>query len=488
MDIQEFMKNNPWAIQRDAYDSMLAQVEKIGIKDVKSFEASIKDGSIYVAGPQVSSSSSVAVIPISGPIMKRSGGFLSFLFGGTSVDFIRGAFREAMASTDVDGILLNIDSPGGVIAGIDSLSKEIFDARGGKPIVAFSNGAMASSAYWLGSAADKIMIDKTAIAGSIGILTGHVEFSKADKKEGVKRTILFAGKYKAVGNDVEPLSKFSIDTIQGKLDYMYAIFVETIARNRGKDAKFVDKQMAQGQDFIGQEAVDVFLADYIGTFEGAISATRDLIEGKTITPKAFSHNIDLEGGETMKLSELKAKHPELLTEITSEVTTAVAASVSKDLQAKFDAEKVTLEEGFKAEREKLETKGTEQSERMKKLEKKDVIRDERDLKAQAARIWDAKLAESDLSDRIHDKVRKMVSHDKFVKDGVLDTQAFADAIDAEIKDWDARGATVTVLGSGSSIKGVDDSETETKKKQMEADDKEVDNLFGLSGAPQPESK
>jgi len=487
MYLQEFAKNNPWAIQSAAYESMILQLEKLGIKEIEQFEAAVKDKN-FSAGPQVTSSSSVAVIPISGPIMKRSGGFLSFLFGGTSVDFIRGAFREAMASTDVDGILLNIDSPGGVIAGVDSLSQEIFEARGGKPIVAFSNGLMASSAYWIGSAADKIMIDKTAFAGSIGVLTTHEEFSKADKKQGIKRTILFSGKYKAIGNDIEPLSDLAKKTIQGKLDYMYGMFVETIARNRGKDNKVVDEKMAQGQDFIGQEAVDVFLADYVGTFEAAISATRDLIEGKTVNPKAFSYNNNLEGGEIMKKDELKAKHPDLVNEIIAEATVIVKASVTKDLQAKFDTEKADLETGFEAERQKLTATSTELGESMKKLEKKDAIRSENELQAQADRIWDAKLTASDLSDRTHDKVRKMVSHDKFVKDGVLDTQAFADAIDAEIKDWTERvGATVSVMGAGSTVKGVDDGSA-TEKTQNEADDKDADTLFALSGAPQPKSE
>jgi hypothetical protein len=96
----------------------------------------------------------------------------------------------------------------------------------------------------------------------------HEEYSAMDKELGINTTILKSGKYKAVGNRYEPLSKNDKDTIQAELDYLYSIFVETVAGNKGLSVDQV-LPMADGKVFIGQQAVDIGLADSLGTYEDA---------------------------------------------------------------------------------------------------------------------------------------------------------------------------------------------------------------------------
>lgn len=174
----------------------------------------------------------------------------------------------------------------------------------------------------------------------------------------------------------------------------------------------------------------------------------------------------------MDLNELKKDHADLVTKLTDEVT----VNVTTTLTEKFDGEKATLQAKIDEGTQKLEDK----EERLLKLEKSDIIRQEKDLKSHAVNIWDSKLSESEVSEHLYDKVKAMVSHVKFTKDGILDEDKFGEAIDAEIKDWEDRGATTQVLGSGFSEKTID-SEVKKIEKMAKEDDETVKDLAALAG-------
>ncbi len=142
----------------------------------------------------------VAIIPINGTIFKR-GSFWSFFYGGTPLTVLNRIFSEAVADNDVQAILLDIDSPGGQVSGTDAFSELVHQVREKKPVVAFANGMMASAAYWIGSSASRVIVERTAQVGSIGVLYMHHDWSRYDANLGLKRTVIASGKYKAVGND-----------------------------------------------------------------------------------------------------------------------------------------------------------------------------------------------------------------------------------------------------------------------------------------------
>jgi len=213
----------------------------------------------------------VAIIQITGPIYKRKTLF-SFLFGGSPIDELTETFNDAMTDPDVKAIVFDIDSPGGTLGGLEAFSELVYSARGKKPIISFANGMMASAAYWIGSTADMVIAESTADIGSIGVLMIHYDYSTADERYGLKRTFLTAGKYKALGNNAEPLSQEARDVFQAELDYLYSIFVNTVARNRGVSPQTVLEKMADGRIFISQQAVGAGLVDKIGTIEDAIES------------------------------------------------------------------------------------------------------------------------------------------------------------------------------------------------------------------------
>ena len=272
MEITDFAKGSIWGIRAGAMETMLRRMpspEAAASLAVKfkedpddNLDFMLRDG--------------VAIIPINGTIFKR-GSFWSYLYGGTPLTFLNQVLTAAMDDTDVDAILLDIDSPGGQVSGTDAFSDLIYAAREKKPVVAFANGTMASAAYWIGSAADRVIVERTAQVGSIGVLYMHHDWSKYNADHGLNVTVIAAGKYKAIGNNEEPLSDGARAVIQAELDQVYDLFIETVARNRDVSAGTVKTDMADGRIFIGQQAVDAGLADESGTFSNALSVAVEMI-------------------------------------------------------------------------------------------------------------------------------------------------------------------------------------------------------------------
>lgn len=206
-----------------------------------------------------------AIIPIEGVISKKMNLF-SRISGGTSTQMLGKYFADAMADPDVHSILLAIDSPGGTVDGTQALADQVFAARGKKPVVAVADGMMASAAYWIGSAADKVYTsgDTTAV-GSIGVVAQHVDYSQREKNAGIKVTEITAGKYKRIASEHEPLTEEGKFDIQQKVDHLYSVFVDNVARHRGVDSQSVADGMANGKLFLGKQALKAGLVDGVST-------------------------------------------------------------------------------------------------------------------------------------------------------------------------------------------------------------------------------
>ena len=178
-----------------------------------------------------------------------------------------------------------------------------------------------------------------------------------------------------------------------------------------------------------------------------------------------------EGGEIMNLDELKTKHPDLVEALTSEVT----ASVTSTLNAEFDKER----DKFTAEKTALETKIEDGNTRLADLEKKDALREEREREAHAERIWNDKLSASDVGDHMWEKIKRMISFKKFVKDDVLDVEAFSAAIDEEITDWEGKLSTPATDGLGTVGRTAEGDNTPPANK--EEDTKLSNELLNRAG-------
>lgn len=207
----------------------------------------------------------VAVIPIVGTISQRMG-LIKQASGGTSAEAIRASFREAMASAEVGTIVFDVDSPGGSVGGIEELASEILSARGKKRMIAVSNGMMASAAYWLGAAADEIVVTPSGEVGSIGVYAIHRDVSQFMERAGVKDTIIKAGKFKAEGSPSQPLSEEAATAIQEVVNEFYGRFTTHVARARGATPARVQHGFGEGRMVTARRAVSEGMADRVASF------------------------------------------------------------------------------------------------------------------------------------------------------------------------------------------------------------------------------
>jgi capsid assembly protease len=143
----------------------------------------------------------VAILPLFGVVTQRSN-----LYGTSTEQFSRN-LRAAVSDSSISAIIVNVDSPGGTIAGVDELSTEIYKARSQKRIVAVANSLAASAAYWIASAAESLFVTPGGEVGSIGVFAAHTDMSKALEIEGVKVTLISSSPAKVEGNPTNPLAQ-----------------------------------------------------------------------------------------------------------------------------------------------------------------------------------------------------------------------------------------------------------------------------------------
>lgn len=207
----------------------------------------------------------VGVIPIQGVLTPRG----SFL--GTSIQGITGQFRSALADRSVSAIVFDIDSPGGDVVGIPELADEIFRARGQKKTVAVANCSALAGAYWLASAAKELVIAPSGEAGGIGIVTAHQDNSVALEKEGLRISLISAGRHKTDGNPYEPLSDYGRADMQTKANSFYGMFVTSVARGRGVSPAAVRGGFGQGRSVLAHQAVAKGMADGVETLDQVLA-------------------------------------------------------------------------------------------------------------------------------------------------------------------------------------------------------------------------
>ena len=261
------LSESSWAILPEALDAL---VEKLSLHA----RGITIEGALPRRASERPRGGAVAVLQVHGPITQHGGGLFEMLFGGASADAIADNFRAAMADDEVRAVLLDIDSPGGSVFGVSELANEIYRARGTKPIYAIANGTAASAAYWIGAAADEFYITPSGLAGSIGVFAVHYDVSEMAAKEGIKPTIISSGKYKAEGNEFEPLSDDAHGAIQARIDEYYQLFTADIAKFRGATEARVRDGYGEGRALTAKAAMSAGLVDKVMSYSQALARTQ----------------------------------------------------------------------------------------------------------------------------------------------------------------------------------------------------------------------
>ena len=231
----------------------------------------------------------IAVIPIEGTLVHKAYG-LDALSGLRSYVDIQEEIEDAATDPAIKGILLDIDSPGGEVAGVFDAADTIYAARSAKPIFAVADTDAFSGAYLLASGAERVYAGRTSGLGSIGVIVTHLDVSASDEKFGYRYTIVHAGARKADFNPHTPLSEEARRVLEAEVDRTYGLLVDAVARNRGVDESAI--RDTEARLYFGGDAVAAQLVDRLGTRQDALAGLREAISARAVS-------IQLQGRSSM---------------------------------------------------------------------------------------------------------------------------------------------------------------------------------------------
>lgn len=214
----------------------------------------------------------VAVIPVTGLLLHRHAAL-----GCVSYPAIRAALAAALADESVGAIALDIDSPGGEVAGCVELATAIYGARGGKPIWAICADSALSAAYIVAAAADRVVVPASGSVGGGGVLTVIPDLTGAMRQAGITMNVITFGGAKADGLLFIKLSQAARARFQAQVNQIGRHMAKAAGRFRGVPASAIIAQ--EGRTFLGRAGVRAGLADAVGAPFDALAELAELARG-----------------------------------------------------------------------------------------------------------------------------------------------------------------------------------------------------------------
>ncbi|MCT2398520.1 S49 family peptidase [Novosphingobium mangrovi (ex Huang et al. 2023)] len=284
----------------------------------------------------------VAHVGVRGETVAENG--IGPMSGFTGYDGIVASVQSADADPNVRGILLDIDSPGGEVAGLFEACSILMARRGTKPMRAMIRGVGASAAYQIAACADEVTLHELGLAGSNGCISMHADFSAALQQDGIKVTLFASGAHKADGNPFEPLPEDVANMIRARIESSAERLFAHVAAARGLTVETVRAQ--QAQIYTGEEAVAAGLVDKVmgwqdsmDEFEAAVNAPTARTGGGAMAPTGArsSKGSAMSNGTTAPAAEQQPENTQATLEAAR--TEGHAAGRAEGLQAGTTAER-----------------------------------------------------------------------------------------------------------------------------------------------------
>ena len=206
-----------------------------------------------------------------------------------SAENVMSSMRLALEDSGSQALILLINSPGGSPVQAGLINDEITRLRAlhNKPIYAVVEESCASAAYYIAAAADRIYVDKASIVGSIGVLMDGFGFTGLMDKLGVERRLMTAGVNKGFLDPFSPQTKNQRAHAQTLLDQIHKQFIQVVREGRGKRLKETP-EMFSGLFWSGQQAVDLGLADSLGSLD---VVARDVVKAPDVVDYTQRENV-----------------------------------------------------------------------------------------------------------------------------------------------------------------------------------------------------
>jgi protease-4 len=208
---------------------------------------------------------SVIVVPIAGAMIKDD------FCGALGTQSIGEILLQLDAEPNVKGFVLDIDSPGGSVDGLDNFANIIYGLQ--KPTAAYANGLMASAALYTGVATDRVFAsNNTAMVGSIGTMMSYIDSRGYQEKNGIKRVAIYAPQSTDKNAESNALDAGNTELVKQNWLKPYAQqFIDFVQKARPQT---VSQPVFTGKIFMANDAITVGLVDEIGTLQDAIDFVR----------------------------------------------------------------------------------------------------------------------------------------------------------------------------------------------------------------------
>lgn len=249
----------------------------------------------------------VAIVPVIGPLFRYANLFTE-LSGASSVQMIATDFQAALDDRTVRAIVLDVDSPGGEVNGIDEMAAMVMAARDRKPIVAHIGHLGASGAYWIASAASRVTAASTAMVGSVGAVMKVLDTRERDARSGVRTIEIVSSQ--SPDKRIDPSTDAGAARLQIVVDRIAEEFVAAVARQRGVSIESVLADFGRGGVLVGADAARAGMVDGVSTLESVLAS----LAADRAGPRPF---ITLENrmAEITTVAALRAAYPTLVGQI-----------------------------------------------------------------------------------------------------------------------------------------------------------------------------
>ncbi|WLR92173.1 S49 family peptidase [Shinella zoogloeoides] len=306
---------SPWAIRGDAIAASLQTVRAIRQSPQASTEVGAGSLTVNRRGASLGNGSfatrigNIAIVPVIGPLVSR------FSWQYWSYDEIVRDLRLAESTAGIEGVILDMDTPGGMVDNVDAVPAEIARLREKMPVFAHANFCC-SAGYWIASAAEKIIASKTGLVGSVGALIRYVEM------EGIL-TRLGANVVEVIAEQ-SPNKRLSRDTDEGRAELQAIaddgaeLFIQGIVENRGVTRETILENYGKGLVFTAGEAMRRGLVDQIGSLEEVLTEMAVRQESASLAGPATAKSGTEKESTMLTLETLKAEHPDLVSAIRAE--------------------------------------------------------------------------------------------------------------------------------------------------------------------------
>ncbi len=182
----------------------------------------------------------------------------------------------------VKAIVLRINSPGGAVAPVQEIHRELSKIQ--KSVVVSMGSTATSGSYYIASAADWIFANPGTLTGSIGVIMQFPKWEGLMKKVGVEQEVIKSGKYKDAGSVYRKLTSEEKELFQATIDDVHDQFLEAVfeGRQHKELTREEIEEIADGRLMSGRQALERKLVDQLGDMSDAIEHAGKLagIKGK----------------------------------------------------------------------------------------------------------------------------------------------------------------------------------------------------------------